>query len=49
MFMFCPSNIYKYFIKIDMLTQRGCYTKVNDEFDKIKNLISNIEQKKNNN
>ena len=42
-------HLYKYFIKIDMLIQRGCYTKVNDEFDKIKNLISNIEQKKNNN
>ena len=39
-------NLYKYFIKIDMMIQRGLYIKANDEFDKIQKLIINIEDKK---
>ena len=39
-------NLYKSFINIDMMVQRGFYIKANDEFNKIKHFISNISEKK---
>ena len=40
-------NLYKYFIKIDMMIQRGLYSDVNNEFNTIKKIIENIETKRN--
>ena len=42
-------HLYEYFIKIDMMIQRGLYSSANDEFNEIKELIEYIEVKRNSN
>ena len=42
-------HLYEYFIKIDMMIQRGLYTNANNEFNTIKEIIENIEVKRNSN
>ena len=42
-------HLYEYFIKIDMMIQRGLYTNANNQFNTIKEIIENIEVKRNSN
>ena len=42
-------QLYKYFIKIDMMIQRGLYSNAKDEFNIIKGIIEIIEIKRNSN
>ena len=42
-------HLYEYFIKIDMMIQRGLYINANNEFNTIKEIIENIEVKRNSN
>ena len=41
--------LYKYFIKIDMMIQRGFYSNARDEFNNIKRIIEDIKSNTNNN
>ena len=42
-------HLYKHFIKIDMMIQRGLFSDINNEFNNIKNIIENFKSNRNNN
>ena len=42
-------HLYRYFIKIDMMIQRGFYSNAKEEFNNIKRIVEDIENNANNN